>query len=405
MNWSAIRKDFPLLAAHPELAYLDSAATAQKPFVVLEAERRFYKESNANPLRGLYRLSQRATETYENARETVRRFLNAGSAEEIVFTRNATESLNLIAYSYGSFLRPGDEILVTVAEHHSNLIPWQQAAARSGAALRFLACDKNGLITKESFRAALTDRTRVVAMAQISNVLGRENDVRAFAALARDAGAVFVCDGAQSVPHIRVDVRALGVDFLAFSGHKLGAPMGIGVLYGRRELLDRMPPFLTGGEMLEYVSRESASWAELPHKFEAGTVNAAGAAGLAAAIEYYEKLGFDNLIRREAELSAAAERTLTAVPHLRLLGGTGPEARHGIFAFTLDGAHPHDIAEILSADGVCVRAGHHCAQVLMQHLKTPSAVRASLMFYNTEAEIVRLAESLSTVRRRLGHAE
>ena len=405
MNWSEVRKDFPLLAAHPELAYLDSAATAQKPFIVLEAERKFYKEANANPLRGLYRLSQRAAEAYEAARETVRRFLNAGSAEEIVFTRNATESLNLVAYSYGSFLRPGDEILVTVMEHHSNLVPWQQAAARSGAALRFLACDKNGLITKEAFRAALTDRTRVAAMTQVSNVLGTENDVRTFAALAHDAGAVFVCDGAQSVPHARVDVRALGVDFLAFSGHKLGAPMGIGALYGRRELLDRMPPFLTGGEMIESVSRESAVWAELPHKFEAGTVNAAGAVGLAAAISYYEKLGFDNIIRREAELSAAAGRALAAVPHLRLLGGAAPEARHGIFTFTLDGAHPHDVAEILSADGVCVRAGHHCAQVLLQHLKTPSAVRASLMFYNTEAELVRLAESLSTVRRRLGHAE
>ena len=405
MNWNDVRADFPLLANHPELAYLDSAATAQKPRCVMEAERRFYEEDNANPLRGLYNLSQQATEVYENAREAVRRFLNAEHAEEIIFTRNASESLNLAAYSYGALLRPGDEILVTVTEHHSNLIPWQQAAARSGAVLRFVDCGADGSISEEAFLAALTDRTRVAAMTQVSNVLGVENDVKRFAALAHAAGAVFVCDGAQSVPHMPVDVRELGVDFLAFSGHKMGGPMGIGVLYGRRELLEKMPPFLTGGEMIEYVDREGATWAELPHKFEAGTVNAAGAAGLAAAIEYYEALGFERIEAREAELSAAAYRALSAVPHLRLLGPAGPEARRGIFTFTLEGAHPHDIAEILNADGVCIRAGHHCAQVLMRHLKTPSTARASLMFYNTGEEIARLAESLSTVRRRLGHAE
>ena len=405
MNWNDIRSDFPLFASHPDIAYLDSAATAQRPRCVLDAERRFYEEANANPLRGLYDLSQRATEAYESARETVRQFINAESTEEIVFTRNASESLNLVAYSYGTFLCPGDEIVVTVMEHHSNLIPWQQAAVRSGAAVKFIECDERGIITEETFRAALTDRTKVVAMTQVSNVLGVENDVKRFAALAHAAGAVFVCDGAQSVPHMPVDVRALDVDFLAFSGHKLGGPMGIGVLYGKRALLDKMPPFLTGGEMIEYVTREGATWAELPHKFEAGTVNAAGAVGLAAAIEYYERVGFANIVAREEALSECACQALAAIPHLHLLGAADVKSHHGIFTFTLDGAHPHDVAEILSADGVCIRAGHHCAQVLMQHMKTPSTARASLMFYNTEDEITRLAESLSTVRRRLGHAE
>ena len=405
MNPNEVRKDFPLLAANPSLAYLDSAATAQKPRCVPEALRRFYEEDNANPLRGLYDLSQRATERYENARETVRRFLNAESAAEIIFTRNATEGLNLAAYCLGETLHPGDEILVTVLEHHSNLLPWQRCAARSGAVLRYLDCREDGVITAEAFLAALTERTRVVAMAQISNVLGTENDIARFAALAHEAGALFVCDGAQSVPHRRTDVRALGVDFLAFSGHKMCGPMGIGVLYGRRALLERLPPFLTGGEMIEYVTREGATWAELPHKFEAGTVNAAGAVGLASAVEYYEALGFDAIEERERRLGRIAFDALRAVPHLHLLGSKKADEHNGIFTFTLDGAHPHDIAEILNADGICIRAGHHCAQVLLQRLGLGSAARASIMFYNTEEELVRLADSLSTVRRRLGHAE
>ena len=405
MNWKEIRRDFPLLTQHPDIAYLDNAATTQKPARVLEACRDFYEERNANPLRGLYDLSQRATEAYEQARETVAGFVNAHSAEEIIFTRNATESLNLVAFSYGSTLRPGDEILVSVLEHHSNLIPWQQAAARTGAVLKFIPCDPEGRITEADVRSALTERTRVVAMTQVSNVLGVENDIRRFARLAHEAGAVFVCDGAQSVPHLPVDVQALDVDFLAFSGHKVYAPMGIGVLYGRQELLDRMPPFLTGGEMIEYVTRESATWAELPHKFEAGTVNASGAVGLAAAIDYCREIGLEQIVEKENALSRVAFEALSAVPHLRLLGAKEAEGHHGIFTFTLEGAHPHDIAEILSADGVCVRAGHHCAQVLMAHLGTPSTARASLSFYNTEEEIGRLAESLRTVRRRLGYAE
>ena len=402
-----IRGEFPLLKQHPALAYLDNAATAQRPKAVLERMRVFYEEENANPLRGLYDLSQRATEAYENARETVRGFLNASSTEEIVFTRNASESLNLVAYSWGgAFLHEGDEILVTIMEHHSNMLPWQQAAKRSGAVLRFLdACDEEGGITEEAFRTALTEETKLVAMTQISNVLGVQNDVKRYAAIAHEAGAVFVCDGAQSVPHIPVDVQDLDVDFLAFSGHKMCGPMGIGVLYGKKKWLEKMPPFLYGGEMIEYVTRESATYAELPHKFEAGTVNAAGAAGLAEAIRFYQSLGFEKIREREERLSAIAFERLSALPHIRLIGPKTAEGHHGIFTFTVDDVHPHDIAAILDGDGVNIRAGHHCAQPLMQYLKTPATARASIAFYNTEEEIARLAESLSHVRERMGYGK
>jgi len=398
------RKDFPLLESRPDIAYLDSAATAQRPACVIERERRFCEEEDANPLRGLYELSQRATDAYEDAREAVRGFINAESTEEIVFTRNATESLNLVAYSWCSaFLREGDEIVLTVLEHHSNMLPWRAAAERAGAKLVYVECDGAGRITEEAFRAALSDKTRLAAVTQISNVLGVRNDIRRFAALAHERGAVFVCDGAQSVPHIPVDVRALDVDFLAFSGHKLGGPMGIGVLYGKKKWLQKMPPFLYGGEMIEYVTRTDATYAELPHKFEAGTVNAAGAAGLAEAIRYYQRAGFDNIMAREEALGEYAFARLTAIPHVRLLGPDTAREHHGIFTFTVDGVHPHDIAAILDADGVCVRAGHHCAQPLMQHLGTPSTARASIMFYNTEEEIDRLARSLASVRERMGY--
>ena len=399
-----LRKEFPLLAGHPELAYLDNAATAQRPRAVLDAQRRFYEEDNANPLRGLYDLSLRATQAYENARETVAEFLHAREPEEILFTRNASESLNLVSHSWRVFLEPGDEILITVMEHHSNLLPWQQAARRTQTPLKlnFLECGPDGTISEEAFRSALTEHTRIVAMTQVSNVLGVENDVKRFAAMAHAAGAVFVCDAAQSVPHMPVDVQDLDVDFLAFSGHKMCGPMGIGVLYGKRALLEKMPPFLYGGEMIEYVTREDATYAEVPHKFEAGTVNAAGAVGLAAAVKFYQDLGMDAIVQREEHLSALALEALSAVPHLHLLGSADPKNRHGIFTFTLDDVHPHDIAQVLNGDGVCIRAGHHCAQPLLASLGLPSTARASLAFYNTEEEIGRLAESLSTVRRRLG---
>lgn len=400
-----IRADFPLLKNRRSIIYLDNAATAQKPERVIRAEMEFYQKHNANPLRGLYEISQEATEAYENSRKKVRDFLNARSEEEIIFTRNTTESLNLLAYSYGLGLRAGDEILITIAEHHSNFLPWQMAAERTGAIIRFLECEPDGNISEETFQAQINDKTRIVSVTQVSNVLGKEYPIRRWAEIAHQTGAVFICDAAQSVPHQKVNVQELGVDFLAFSGHKMCGPMGIGVLYGKKELLQKMPPFLRGGEMIEYVTRSGSTWAELPHKFEAGTVNAAGAVGLAAAIDYYQEIGFDFIQKREADLSGKAMDELRGIPFLKMIGSDRAEEHHGIFTFMMEGVHPHDIAEILSADGVCVRAGHHCAQPLMQHLGTQSTARASLMFYNTEEEIDLLAKSLRSVRRRMGYAE
>ncbi len=405
-NIEEIRADFPLLKANPELAYLDNSATSQRPECVLRAMTEFYEKSNANPLRGLYDLAQSATEAYEAARETVRRFLNAKSTEEIVFTRNATEALNLVAYSYGgTVLQPGDEILVSVMEHHSNLLPWQQAARRTGAVLNYVECDKDGRLTEEMFRAALTDRTKIAAVTHVSNVLGWENDIQAFAGACHERGIALVADGAQSVPHMSVDVQALDVDFLAFSGHKMLAPMGIGVLYGKKEHLEAMPPFLTGGEMIDSVSRYDAVYAKLPHKFEAGTVNAGGAVGLAAAIDYIEKIGFDFIGEREGALTRLAMGELQKLPFVHILGSDQAAEHHGILSFTVDGVHPHDVSAILDAEHVAVRAGHHCAQPLHQHLGVMSSTRASFAFYNTEDEIRRFAACLTGIRRKMGYAE
>ena len=318
MNIDKVRKDFPLLSENPELAYLDNAATTQKPESVLQAVTDFYTNANANPLRGLYDLSQKATDTYEEAREEVRRFIHAGSCEEIIFTRNASESLNLLAYSLGEMLHEGDEIVLSVMEHHSNLIPWQQLARRKGLALKWIECDEQGAVTEEAFKSALSERTKICTMAQISNVLGTLNDVKTYAEIAHEHGALFVCDGAQSVPHIPVNVRELGVDFLAFSGHKMLGPMGIGVLYGRKDLLEKMPPFLFGGEMIEYVTREDATWAELPHKFEAGTVNAADAAGLRAAMDYYREIVQSEKYHSLPEIKAFS--LVVGVPHWIIVG-------------------------------------------------------------------------------------
>ena len=400
-----VRADFPFFAA-TDLAYLDNSATSQNPKCVMDAEWQFYVDSNANPFRGIYELSERATSAYEHGRETVKDFIHAKSTKEIVFTRNASESLNLIAYSFAPMvLEEGDEILVSILEHHSNMLPWRMAAEKAGATVKYLEVDRTGEVSVEMVQKALTPKTKIFAITQVSNIMGRENDIKAFAKLCHDNGTYIVCDGAQSVPHMPVDVQDLDVDFLAFSGHKMLAPMGIGVLYGKEEHLEAMPPFLTGGEMIEYVTREGATWAELPHKFEAGTVNAAGAVGLKTAIEYYRKVGFDAIQKREEELSELAFDVLSTIPHLHIMGGNTAKEHNGIFSFSLDGVHPHDIAEILNADGVCIRAGHHCAQVLMQHMNVPSTVRASLAFYNREEDILRLAQSLSTVRRRMGYVE
>lgn len=400
---NAYRKDFPLLTAQ-DIAYLDNAATAQRPQCVLDAVRRFYCEQNANPLRGLYPLSIAATDAYENAREAVRRFLNAKSAAEIVFTRNTTEGLNLAAYSYGlSHIKAGDEVVVSILEHHSDLLPWQMVCRQTGAALKFLDCELDGSLDLSKAEALITDRTKLVAVTHVSNVVGRVNPIRQLADMAHKHGAVMVVDGAQSTPHIPVDVQALDADFLAFSGHKVYGPMGIGVLYGRRALLEEMPPFLTGGEMIESVSREGAVFAELPHKFEAGTVNAAGAAGLHAAINYVQSVGFDAMHRQELALTARTLAGMADMPHIHVIGSARPEEHNGIVTFTVEGVHPHDVSEILACDGVDVRAGHHCAQPLLQHLGYSATVRASFAFYNTEEEVDRLLQSLSTIRERMGY--
>ena len=397
--------DFPLLAS-TDVAYLDSAATAQRPACVIEAEREFYLRHNANPLRGLYPLSIAATDAYETARETVRRFITAASTEEIVFTRNTTESLNLVAYSYGlTNVHEGDEVLVSIMEHHSDILPWQMVCRERGAKLRYIECAPDGSIDLDEVEKLITDKTKIVAIAQVSNVLGREYPVKKIAALAHAKGAVIVVDGAQSTPHMPVDVRDMDADFFAFSGHKVYGPMGIGVLYGKRALLDAMPPFLTGGEMIESVTRDGATYAELPHKFEAGTVNAAGAAGLDAALRYVGAVGFDAMRQREHELTHYAFDALSAIDHVHILGSLRWQEHNGILTFTLDGVHPHDISEILASDGVNVRAGHHCAQPLLTHLGVNATVRASLAFYNTTEEIDRLASSLASVRERMGYGK
>ena len=339
-----LRDAFPLLK-NSTLAYLDNGATSQKPQVVIDAVAKYYEHDNANPMRGLYDLSIRSTEIYEEARAKVAKFIHAPKAEEIVFTRNASESLNLIAYSYGMhFLKEGDEILVGITEHHSNFLPWQQVGKVTKAKVNFLECANDGEISIDAFRAALTPNTKLVAITQVSNVLGRENPVKEFAKIAHEQGAVIVVDGSQSVPHMPVNVSDIDADFFVFSGHKMFAPMGIGVLYGKMELLDKMPPFLYGGEMIETVSKEKATFAEVPHKFEAGTVNAGGARGLSAAIDFMESVGFETIMQREDMLTKIVMEELQKYPYVHILGSKDPSEHHGIISFTVDGVHPHDIS-------------------------------------------------------------
>ena len=405
MSKSVYRADFPLLESS-DVIYMDNAATSQRPQVVLDAMNEFYKHHNANPLRGVYKLSVEATQDYENARAKVAKFINAAGSEEIVFTRNATESLNLVAYSYGlNNIKAGDEIVVSILEHHSNMLPWQMVAKATGAKLVFLDCEEDGEITKAEIDSKINENTKIVACTQISNVLGIPTPIEYIIEKAHSVGAVAVVDGAQSIPHKKIDVRVLDADFFAFSGHKLCGPMGIGVLYGKKELLDAMPPFLSGGEMIEYVTRDSATYAELPHKFEAGTVNAEGAVGLAAAIDYIEGVGYDKIEAIEKELSAYAIETLSKNKYVRILGSKDPKKHSGIINFILEGVHPHDVSTILDSKGIAVRAGHHCAQPLLQHLKINSTTRASLSFYNTKEEIDALAVALSDIRKEMGYDE
>ena len=400
-----IRAHFPILSDE-KLVYLDNSATSQRPQAVLDAVEEFYRTVNSNPMRGLYNISIRATEQYEEAREAVADFIGAAEPAEIVFTRNATESLNLVAYSYGeAFIHEGDEIIVSIAEHHSNLLPWQILAKKTGAVLTYFECREDGEFSLDEFKKLLSEKTALVAMTQMSNVFGRLNDVKAFAAEAHRVGAVFVCDGAQSAPHVPVNVIDLDVDFFAFSGHKMYAPMGIGVLYGKKELIEKMPPFLYGGEMIEYVQKYSATYAEVPHKFEAGTVNAGGAVGLLAALKFMKGIGWETIERREEELTAYAYERMLSVPRVKVLGAADASDHHGILTFTIEGVHPHDVAAIMDEHGVCIRAGHHCAQPLHKHLGIMSTSRASLGFYNTHEDIDAFIAALSGMRKEMGYPD
>ena len=401
---SNFRKDFKFFNEYPDLIYFDNAATTQKPDIVLERMVKYYESENANPLRGVYDLSVKATDAYENARERTAKFIGADSASEIIFTRNATESLNLIARSYGeTFLKEGDEVVLTVMEHHSNLLPWQEAVRKTGAKLVFLTPDMTGAISDEEIEKKITEKTKIVSIAHISNVLGRRNPIEKIIKAAHNVGAVAVIDGAQAVPHTKVNVRELDADFYVFSGHKMLAPMGIGVVYGKKKLLNSMPPFLTGGEMIEYVELNSATYAEVPHKFEAGTVNVGGAVGLHAAMDYIENLGFDYIEETELRLTKKLFEGMKSLPYINIVGSDRFEEHNGIITFTIDDVHPHDSASILNEAKICVRAGHHCAQPLMKFLGLNSTLRASLYFYNTEEEVDRFLDSLTKVRGWLGY--
>ncbi len=402
-NIGDYRKDFDILNSG-DYVYFDNAATSQRPNQVLDAISNFYRTANANPLRGLYDWSMAATEMYEDSRRVVADFIGANSPEEIIFTRNTSESLNLVAYSYGlDNVSEGDEVVISVMEHHSNILPWQMVCRKKNAKLVYLEPDEEGVISKEEYESKITDRTKVVAIGHVSNVMGVTNPVKEIAAYAKSKGAIVVVDGAQSTPHMKVNVQELGADFFAFSGHKMLGPMGIGVLYGRKELLENMSPFLTGGEMIEYVTRTDATYAELPHKFEAGTVNASGAVGLAEAIRYLQNVGFEAIEAQEQKLTALLMEGMSKLPYIKIYGSKDPKKHCGIVTFTIDGVHPHDISSVLNDDHVCIRAGHHCAQPLMQFIGAGSTARASLYFYNTEEEVKIFLEKLAKVREVMGY--
>src|SRR6266545_989728 len=394
------REDFPILkqTVHGRpLVYLDNAATSQKPQSVIDAESRYYATLNANVHRGIHDLSQRATDAFEAARDKVRRFINAADAKEVVFTRGTTEAINLVAQSYGrSRFKPGDEVLVTEMEHHSNIVPWQLLCEQTGAVLRVAPIDDMGALRMERFETLVNRRTRLVAVAHVSNALGTINPVRRLVELAHAVGAPVLVDGAQAAPHLAVDVRALDCDFYAFSGHKLYGPTGIGVLYGKAALLDAMPPYQGGGDMISRVTFEKTIYNKLPYKFEAGTPHVAGAIGLGAAIDYVNGLGIDNIAPYEHELLAYATEAVSAISGVRLIGTAREKA--GVLSFLLDSIHPHDIGTILDQDGIAIRTGHHCAQPVMQRFGIAATARASFALYNTREEVDALVEGIQKVR-------
>ena len=400
LDVEVLRKDFSILdqiVNDEPLVYLDNAATTQKPTQVLEAIAAYYEKDNANVHRGVHTLAERATAAYEAARERVRSFIHAASTKEVLFTRGTTTGLNWVARYAESVLQPGDEVLISVMEHHSNTIPWQEACKKTGARLIY-AYLKDGMLDLADFRSKLTEKTRFVALAHVSNVLGVVNPIKEIAELVHQANALLVVDGAQSVPHMKIDVQDLDVDFFSFSGHKMLGPTGIGVLYGKEELLERMSPVEFGGEMIDFVYEQEATWKELPWKFEAGTPNIAGAIGLAVAIDYLDKIGMETVHQYEQELIAYVFPKLQAVEGLTIYGSEDLTQRSGVISFNLAGLHPHDVATALDYEGVAVRAGHHCAQPLLSYLGVAATVRASFYLYNTKADCDKLVEALQKTK-------
>jgi cysteine desulfurase/selenocysteine lyase len=397
------KKDFPLLNEKMNgkpLIYLDNAATTHKPNCVINGIEEYYAKYNANPYRGVYDLSVKSTDLYENARQIVADFIGAKSSKQIIFTRNATEALNILAYSYGtSVIEKGDEIVLSISEHHSNIIPWQQVVKQKGGYLTYLNLDQNGHITNDEIDEKITKKTKIVSVAFVSNVLGTIHPVEKIIKKAHSVGAVVILDCAQSIPHYPIHVEKLDVDFIAFSGHKMLGPMGIGVLYGKESLLNEMPPFLTGGEMMKNVDKEKASFALIPLKFEAGTPNVEGAIGLSEAIKYIKKVGYNAIIQIEDKLTKYALEQIITIPHITIYGEKEKtENRLGVISFNIDNIHPHDVASILDADGIAIRAGHQCAQPLMKFLDLEATCRISLYFYNTKEDIDTFIKSLRKVK-------
>lgn len=391
---NGFKKDFPILQ-NREITYLDSGATTQKPIQVINTIQEFYQNQNANPHRGAYSLSVEATEVYENTRNKIAKFINAKHAEEIIFSKNATEALNLVAYSYGmENLKKGDEIILSIMEHHSNLVPWQKVAKVTGANLKYMYIDENFEISDEEMQNKITDQTKIVGISHISNVLGTVNPIKKIIQYAHKKGAVVIVDASQSIPHMKIDMQDLDADFLVFSGHKMLAPLGIGVLYGKREILNKMSPFLMGGDMIEYVYEQETTFAPLPNKFEAGTQNVEGVIGLGAAIDYIEKIGYDKIQEMEKEVVSYARQELSKLSYLTLYLTPNEENHSSVISFNINGVHPHDVASILDSQNVCVRSGNHCAQPLMRFLGIDSTCRASFYFYNDKEDVDRLVKAL-----------
>lgn len=394
MDIKEIRKDFPILE-NRKIAYLDSGATTQKPVQVIKTIEEFYQKYNANPHRGAYLLSMEATEAYENTRTKIAKFINAKHREEIIFSKNATESLNLIAYSYGmDNLKKDDEVVISIMEHHSNLVPWQKVTKITGSTLKYMYINTDFELSDEEIETKITDKTKIVGISHVSNALGTINNVKKIIKYAHKRGAIVLVDASQSIPHMKIDVQELDADFLVFSGHKMLAPLGIGVLYGKRELLNKMTPFLMGGDMIEYVYEQDTTFAPLPNKFEAGTQNVEGVVGFGAAIDYIEKIGYDKIQKIENELLTYARQKLSNLDYLNLYLTPNEENHSGVISFNIKGVHSHDVASILDSQGVCVRSGNHCTQPLMRFLGIDSTCRASFYFYNTKEDVDRLVEAL-----------